>query len=126
MEEQEQLAAQTLRVQELSLRVLLGGGKVTTTDEALSVMEKYKNLYNMPANEQKAFTDSFSQAVLDTYNKKKEAAEATYLKKTKEAMSQNDKKIYDNATSVYNTRMKNIQEERKLIQDMYNSFIKVK
>ncbi len=104
----------------------MGGGNVKTTDEALAVMEKYKNLYNMPSNEQKAFMDSFNQAILNMYNRKKEAAEAQYQKASDKAFAENNKALFDQANSIYNTWMKNIREERKLIQDMYNRFIKVK
>ena len=43
-------------------------GLVRTFDEANKVMETYKNLYNMPSKEQKAFTDSFAQAMIDTFS----------------------------------------------------------
>ena len=101
-------------------------GEVKTMDEALKVIDTYKNLYNMPQKEQKAFTDSFSQAVIDTYSKKKDNYEKDYLKKTNEAFAKNDKILYDNATKLYNTKMKLLNEERKLLTDKYNNFIKVK
>lgn len=102
------------------------GGAVKTSDEALKVMNSYKNLYNMPQKEQKAFTDTFNQAILDTYNKKKDNYEKDYLKKTNEAFAKNDKILYDNATKLYNTKMKLLNEERTLLTDKYNNFIEVK
>lgn len=101
-------------------------GNVRTSDEALKVMESYKNLYKMSPKEQKAFTDTFAQAIMDTYSKKHDRYEKEYLKKTNEAFAKNDKSIYDMATSIYNTKMRLLSEERVVLTDMYNKFIKVK
>lgn len=89
-------------------------------------METYKNLYNMPQAEQKAFTDSFGQAMMDGYGVKKTLYDNEVLKKQNEAFAKNDKAMYDQAQKVYNTKMKLLNEERQELQDMYNKFIKVK
>lgn len=70
-------------------------GKVSTMDEANKVMDTYKNLYNMPAKEQKAFTDSFGQAVMDTFNEKKKGYDDLMLQRTNKAFKENNKADYD-------------------------------
>ena len=70
-------------------------GKVSTMDEANKVMDTYKNLYNMPAKEQKAFTDSFGQAVMDTFNDKKKGYDDLMLQRTNKAFKENNKADYE-------------------------------
>nr|DAH40103.1 MAG TPA: hypothetical protein [Caudoviricetes sp.] len=89
-------------------------------------METYKNLYNMPLKEQKAFTDSFAQAMIDTFNQKKDIYEKEYFEKTNKAFKEKDKALYDNATSVYQERVRLLVEERDNLTAMYNRFIRVK
>lgn len=101
-------------------------GLVKTFDEANKVMETYKNLYNMPSKEQKAFTDSFAQAMIDTFNQKKDIYEKEYFEKTNKAFKEKDKALYDNATSVYQERVRLLVEERDNLTAMYNRFIRVK
>lgn len=109
-------------------RTINGGisGNVKSFNDAQKVMEAYKNLYNMPKAEQKAFTDSFGQAMMDGYGAKKTLYGNELLKKQSEAFAKNDKAMYDQAQKVYNTKMKLLNEERQELEDMYNKFIKVK
>lgn len=80
----------------------------------------------MPSKEQKAFTDSFAQAMIDTFNQKKDIYEKEYFEKTNKAFKEKDKALYDNATSVYQERVRLLVEERDNLTDMYNKFIRVK
>jgi len=106
----------------------MGGvsGKVKNMDEALKVIDTYKNLYNMPQKEQKAFTDSYAQAVMDTVSVYKEAYKKEYEKNVNEAFAKNDKTLYDSATKLYNKKIDALMEDRKYITEKYNNFIKVK
>lgn len=101
-------------------------GKVSTMDEANKVMDTYKNLYNMPEKEQKAFTDSFGQAVMDTFNEKKKGYDDLMLQRTNKAFKENNKADYDWAVHQHTIQVDNLVEERQLITDKYNKFIKVK
>lgn len=101
-------------------------GKVKNMSEALKVIETYKNLYNMPQKEQKAFTDSFAQAVIDTVNQQMESNEKEYLANVKEAFTKNDKTLYDSATKLYNKKNELLAEDKIYITEKYNNFIKVK
>nr|DAF54521.1 MAG TPA: hypothetical protein [Siphoviridae sp. ctKwY15] len=89
-------------------------------------MDTYKNLYNMPEKEQKAFTDSFAQAIIDTFNDKKKGYYDSMMVKTNKAFKENNKAAYDQAIHHYNTMVDNLVKERQIITDMYNKFIKVK
>lgn len=95
-------------------------------DEANKVMDTYKNLYDMPAKEQKAFTDSFGQAVMDTFDKKKKSYDDLMLQRTNKAFKENNKADYDWAVHQHNIQVDNLVEERKLITEKYGKFIKVK
>nr|DAP11348.1 MAG TPA: hypothetical protein [Caudoviricetes sp.] len=95
-------------------------------DEANKVMNTYKNLYDMPAKEQKAFTDSFAQAVIDTFNEKKKGYDDLMLQRTNKAFKENNKADYDWAVHQHTIQVDNLVEERQLITDKYNKFIKVK
>lgn len=101
-------------------------GLVKTFEEANKVMETYKNLYNMPSKEQKAFTDSFAQAMIDTFNQKKDTYEKEYFKKTSKAFKEKNKALYDNANSDYQEKVSLLVKERDKLTDMYNKFIRVK
>lgn len=101
-------------------------GKVSTMDEANKVMDTYKNLYDMPAKEQKAFTDSFGQAVMDTFDKKKKGYDDLMLQRTNKAFKENNKADYDWAVHQHTIQVDNLVEERKLITEKYGKFIKVK
>lgn len=101
-------------------------GKVSTMDEANKVMDTYKNLYDMPAKEQKAFTDSFGQAVMDTFNEKKNAYDDLMLQRTNKAFKENNKADYDWAIHQHTIQVDNLVQEQQLITDKYNKFIKVK
>lgn len=101
-------------------------GKVKNMNEALKVIDTYKNLYNMPQKEQKAFTDSYAQAVMDTVSVYKEAYKKEYEKNVNEAFAKNDKTLYDSATKLYNKKIDALMEDRKYITEKYNNFIKVK
>ena len=101
-------------------------GKVTTMDEANKVMDTYKNLYNMPAKEQKAFTDSFGQAVMDTFNEKKNGYDDLMLQRTNNAFKENNKADYDWAIHQHTIQVDNLVEEQRLITEKYGKFIKVK
>lgn len=101
-------------------------GKVSTMDEANKVMDTYKNLYDMPAKEQKAFTDSFGQAVMDTFDKKKKSYDDLMLQRTNKAFKENNKADYDWAVHQHTIQVDNLVEERKLITEKYGKFIKVK
>ena len=101
-------------------------GKVSTMDEANKVMDKYKNLYNMPAKEQKAFTDSFGQAVMDTFNEKKKGYDDLMLQRTNKAFKENNKADYDWAVHQHTIQVDNLVQEQQLITEKYGKFIKVK
>ena len=101
-------------------------GKVSTMDEANKVMDTYKNLYNMPAKEQKAFTDSFGQAVMDTFNEKKNAYDDLMLQRTNKAFKENNKADYDWAIHQHTIQVDNLVQEQQLITEKYGKFIKVK
>lgn len=101
-------------------------GKVSTMDEANKVMDTYKNLYDMPAKEQKAFTDSFGQAVMDTFNKKKNAYDDLMLQRTNKAFKENNKADYDWAIHQHTIQVDNLVQEQQLITEKYGKFIKVK
>ena len=101
-------------------------GKVSTMDEANKVMDTYKNLYNMPAKEQKAFTDSFGQAVMDTFNKKKKGYDDLMLQRTNKAFKENNKADYDWAVHQHTIHVDNLVQEQQLITEKYGKFIKVK
>ena len=101
-------------------------GKVSTMDEANKVMDTYKNLYDMPAKEQKAFTDSFGQAVMDTFNEKKKGYDDLMLQRTNKAFKENNKADYDWAIHQHTIQVDNLVEERQLITEKYGKFIKVK
>lgn len=101
-------------------------GKVSTMDEANKVMDTYKNLYDMPAKEQKAFTDSFGQAVMDTFNEKKNAYDDLMLQRTNKAFKENNKADYDWAIHQHTIQVDNLVQEQQLITEKYGKFIKVK
>ncbi len=101
-------------------------GKVSTMDEANKVMDTYKNLYNMPAKEQKAFTDSFGQAVMDTFNEKKKGYDDLMLQRTNKAFKENNKADYDWAVHQHTIQVDNLVQEQQLITEKYGKFIKVK
>lgn len=101
-------------------------GKVSTMDEANKVMDTYKNLYNMPAKEQKAFTDSFDQAVMDTFNEKKKGYDDLMLQRTNKAFKENNKADYDWAVHQHTIQVDNLVQEQQLITEKYGKFIKVK
>ena len=101
-------------------------GKVSTMDEANKVMDTYKNLYNMPAKEQKAFTDSFGQAVMDTFNEKKKGYDDLMLQRTNRAFKENNKADYDWAVHQHTIQVDNLVQEQQLITEKYGKFIKVK
>ena len=101
-------------------------GKVSTMDEANKVMDTYKNLYNMPAKEQKAFTDSFGQAVMDTFNEKKKGYDDLMLQRTNKAFKENNKADYDWAVHQHTVQVDNLVQEQQLITEKYGKFIKVK
>lgn len=101
-------------------------GKVSTMDEANKVMDTYKNLYNMPAKEQKAFTDSFGQAVMDTFNEKKKDYDDLMLQRTNKAFKENNKADYDWAVHQHTIQVDNLVQEQQLITEKYGKFIKVK
>lgn len=101
-------------------------GKVSTMDEANKVMDTYKNLYNMPAKEQKAFTDSFGQAVMDTFNEKKKGYDDLMLQRTNKAFKENNKADYDWAVHQHTIQEDNLVQEQQLITEKYGKFIKVK
>lgn len=101
-------------------------GKVSTMDEANKVMDTYKNLYDMPAKEQKAFTDSFGQAVMDTFNEKKNAYDDLMLQRTNKAFKENNKADYDWAIHQHTIQVDNLVQEQQLITGKYGKFIKVK
>ena len=101
-------------------------GKVSTMDEANKVMDTYKNLYNMPAKEQKAFTDSFGQAVMDTFNEKKKRYDDLMLQRTNKAFKENNKADYDWAVHQHTIQVDNLVQEQQLITEKYGKFIKVK
>lgn len=101
-------------------------GKVSTMDEANKVMDTYKNLYNMPAKEQKAFTDSFGQAVMDTFNEKKKGYDDLMLQRTNKAFKENNKADYDWAVHQHTIQVYNLVQEQQLITEKYGKFIKVK
>ena len=101
-------------------------GKVSTMDEANKVMDTYKNLYNMPAKEQKAFTDSFGQAVRDTFNEKKKGYDDLMLQRTNKAFKENNKADYDWAVHQHTIQVDNLVQEQQLITEKYGKFIKVK
>ena len=101
-------------------------GKVSTMDEANKVMDIYKNLYNMPAKEQKAFTDSFGQAVMDTFNEKKKGYDDLMLQRTNKAFKENNKADYDWAVHQHTIQVDNLVQEQQLITEKYGKFIKVK
>lgn len=101
-------------------------GKVSTMDEANKVMDTYKNLYNMPAEEQKAFTDSFGQAVMDTFNEKKKGYDDLMLQRTNKAFKENNKADYDWAVHQHTIQVDNLVQEQQLITEKYGKFIKVK
>ena len=101
-------------------------GKVSTMDEANKVMDTYKNLYNMPAKEQKAFTDSFCQAVMDTFNEKKKGYDDLMLQRTNKAFKENNKADYDWAVHQHTIQVDNLVQEQQLITEKYGKFIKVK
>ena len=101
-------------------------GKVSTMDEANKVMDTYKNLYNMPAKEQKAFTDSFGQAVMDTFNEKKKGYDDLMLQRTNKAFKENNKADYDWAVHQHPIQVDNLVQEQQLITEKYGKFIKVK
>lgn len=101
-------------------------GKVSTMDEANKVMDTYKNLYNMPAKEQKAFTDSFGQAVMDTFNEKKKGYDDLMLQRTNKAFKENNKADYDWAVHQHTIQVDNLVQEQQLITEKYGKFIKVR
>ena len=101
-------------------------GKVSTMDEANKVMDTYKNLYDMPAKEQKAFTDSFGQAVMDTFNEKKKGYDDLMLQRTNKAFKENNKADYDWAVHQHTIQVDNLVQEQQLITEKYGKFIKVK
>ena len=101
-------------------------GKVSTMDEANKVMDTYKNVYNMPAKEQKAFTDSFGQAVMDTFNEKKKGYDDLMLQRTNKAFKENNKADYDWAVHQHTIQVDNLVQEQQLITAKYGKFIKVK
>lgn len=101
-------------------------GKVSTMDEANKVMDTYKNLYNMPTKEQKAFTDSFGQAVMDTFNEKIKGYDDLKYQRTAKAFKENNKADYDRAVHQHTIQVDNLVKEQQLITDKYNEFIKVK
>lgn len=101
-------------------------GKLSTMDEANKVMDTYKNLYNMPAKEQKAFTDSFGQAVMDTFNEKKKGYDDLMLQRTNKAFKENNKADYDWAVHQHTIQVDNLVQEQQLITEKYGKFIKVK
>ena len=101
-------------------------GKVSTMDEANKVMDTYKNLYNMPAKEQKAFTDSFGQAVMDTFNEKKKGYDDLMLQRTNKAFKENNKADYDWSIHQHTIQVDNLVQEQQLITEKYGKFIKVK
>lgn len=101
-------------------------GKVSTIDEANKVMDTYKNLYNMPAKEQKAFTDSFAQAVMDTLNDKQKKYTDLRDQRTNKAFKENNKADFDWAIHQHTVLLDTIKEEERLLTDKYNKFIKVK
>ena len=101
-------------------------GKVSTMDEANKVMDTYKNLYNMPAKEQKAFTDSFGQAVMDIFNEKKKGYDDLMLQRTNKAFKENNKADYDWAIHQHTIQVDNLVQEQQLITEKYGKFIKVK
>lgn len=101
-------------------------GKVSTMDEANKVMDTYKNLYNMPAKEQKAFTDSFGQAVMDTFNEKKKGYDDLMLQRTNKAFKENNKADYDWAVHQHTIQVDNLVQEQQFITEKYGKFIKVK
>ena len=101
-------------------------GKVSTMDEANKVMDTYKNLYDMPAKEQKAFTDSFGQAVMDTFNEKKKGYDDLMLQRTNKAFKENNKADYDWAIHQHTIQVDNLVQEQQLITEKYGNFIKVK
>ena len=100
--------------------------KVRTMDEAKKVMDTYKNLYDMPVKELKEFTDSFAQAVIDTFNEKKKGYDDLMLQRTNKAFKENNKADYDWAIHQHTIQVDNLVEERQLITEKYNKFIKVK
>ena len=128
MAEQERWAAQMLPVQEHILQFQWGGvsGKVKTSEEGNALIEKYKNLYNMPEKMQKEFTDSFGQMIIDTYNQKVKAAENEMLKKTEKAFATKDESLYKSALSQYEAIKEKAAKERDEESAKYNKFIKVK
>ena len=95
-------------------------------EKAMRFLDTYKNLYDMPAKEQKAFTDSFAQAVMDTFNDKKKGYDDLMEQRTSKAFKENNKADYDWAVHQHTIQVDNLVEERQLLTDKYNKFIKVK
>lgn len=95
-------------------------------NDAENIMKKFGNLYNMSPSSRKAFTDSFANGILDSYNAKPKSLSDKRDKATSEAFKTGDRQKYEKAEQAFYQGRDELMKMREKLTEMYGKFIKVK
>lgn len=95
-------------------------------NDVVNVMDRYKNINEIPKKSQELFLSKYSDITRKYYSSKRDSYGKMLKEASDKALSTNTKWIYDNARRAYETKMRLLDEERRIISDKYTEFIKRK